>query len=275
MVWPPFYRRFIKDFSSIAAPLTDCLKKQSLQWTSQADSSFAALKTALTIAPILQVPDFEKVFELDTDASIIGIGGVLSQAGKPIAFFSEKLNGAKLNYCTYDLEFYAIVQAIKHWQYYLAYKDFILNTDHEALKHLHSQQNLHKRHVKWVTFLQQFDFSIRHKAGTLNKVADGLSRRHNLLCHMKTIVPGFEEFQTHYKTDQKLQPVFIALQQGQHNAYLGFYSNDGFLFKGTQLCVPACSLRAQLLQEVHDQGHFGKGKTLTLLQHKYFWYGMT
>jgi hypothetical protein len=199
-----FYRRFIKDFSSIAAPLTDCLKQQSLQWTSQADSSFVALKTALTIAPILQVPNFEKVFELDTDASIIGIGGVLSQAGKPIAFFSEKLNGAKLNYCTYDLEFYAIVQAIKHWQYYLAYKDFILNTDHEVLKHLHSQQNLHKRHVKWVTFLQQFDFSIRHKVGTLNKVVDGLSRRHNLLCHMKTTVLRFEEFLTHYKIDQKL-----------------------------------------------------------------------
>jgi hypothetical protein len=139
-----------------------------------------------------------------------------------------------------------------------------------ALKHLHSQHNLHKRHVKWVTFLQQFDFSIRHKAGTLNKVADGLNRRHNFLCHMKTIVSGFEEFQAYYKTDQKLQTVFTALQQGQHNAYPGFYSNDGFLFKGTQLCVPACSLRAQLLQEVHDQGHFGKGKTLTLFQQKYF-----
>jgi hypothetical protein len=152
----------------------------------------------------------------------------------------------------------------------LAYKEFILNTNHVALKHLHSQHNLHKRHVKWVTFLQQFDFSIRHKAGTLNKVADGLNRRHNFLCHMKTIVSGFEEFQAYYKTDQKLQTVFTALQQGQHNAYPGFYSNDGFLFKGTQLCVPACSLRAQLLQEVHDQGHFGKGKTLTLFQQKYF-----
>uniref|UniRef100_A0A2N9EM53 Protein kinase domain-containing protein n=1 Tax=Fagus sylvatica TaxID=28930 RepID=A0A2N9EM53_FAGSY len=76
--------------------------------------------------------------------------------------------------------------------------------------------------------------------------------------------------EAYYKTDQKLQTVFTALQQGQHNAYPGFYSNDGFLFKGTQLCVPACSLRAQLLQEVHDQGHFGKGKTLTLFQQKYF-----
>ena len=97
--------------------MTDCLKQQSLQWTPQTKASFSAFKTALTTAPILQVPDFDKVFELDTDASILSIGGVLSQEGKAIAFFSEKLNGAKLNYCTYDLEFYAIIQAIKHWQY--------------------------------------------------------------------------------------------------------------------------------------------------------------
>ena len=69
--------------------------------------------------------------------------------------------------------------------------------------------------------------------------------------------------------------MLTALQQGQRSAYPGFYSNDGFLFKGTQLCVPACSLLAQLLQEVHNQGHFGKDKTLTLLQQKYFWYCMT
>ena len=94
-----FYQRFIKDFSSIAAPLTDCLKQQSLQWTSQTEARFAALKTTLTTTPILQVLDFDKVFELDTDASILGIGGVLSQEGKAISFFSEKLNGAKLNYC--------------------------------------------------------------------------------------------------------------------------------------------------------------------------------
>ena len=84
----------------------------------------------------------------------MGIGGVLSQEGKPIAFFSEKLNGAKLNYSAYDLEFYAIVQSIKHWSYYLAYKEFILNTDHEALKYLNSQHHLNKRHAKWVSYLQ-------------------------------------------------------------------------------------------------------------------------
>ena len=102
----------------------------------------------------MQAPNFEKIFELDCDASGVGIGGVLSQEGKPVAYFSEKLNSAKLNYSAYDVEFYGIVQAIKHWEYYLAYKEFILHTNHEALKHLNSQAILNKRHAKWVVYLQ-------------------------------------------------------------------------------------------------------------------------
>uniref|UniRef100_A0A2N9I3J9 CCHC-type domain-containing protein n=1 Tax=Fagus sylvatica TaxID=28930 RepID=A0A2N9I3J9_FAGSY len=145
-----FYRRFVKGFSAIAAPLTDCLKKDNFEWGESTELAFNTLKTALTTAPILSLPDFEKLFEIDCDASGVGIGGVLSQEGKPIAYFSEKLNGPKLNYSTYDLEFYAIVQTIKHWAYYLAYREFLLNTDHEALKHLNSQQTLNKRHGKWL-----------------------------------------------------------------------------------------------------------------------------
>uniref|UniRef100_A0A2N9IHB8 Reverse transcriptase domain-containing protein n=1 Tax=Fagus sylvatica TaxID=28930 RepID=A0A2N9IHB8_FAGSY len=231
-----FYRRFVKGFSAIAAPLTDCLKKDNFEWGESTELAFNTLKTALTTAPILSLPDFEKLFEIDCDASGVGIGGVLSQEGKPIAYFSEKLNGPKLNYSTYDLEFYAIVQTIKHWAYYLAYREFLLNTDHEALKHLNSQQTLNKRHGKWVSYLQQFNFSIRHKSGSLNKVADGLSRRQSLLVMMRTNVSGFEEFKESYKEDGK---------QWQ-----------------------------QLVLEHHIQGHFGIDKTLGLLQRNYHWHGM-
>ena len=82
----------------------------------------------------------------------------LAKKYSPLAFFSEKLKEAKHWYSTYDKEFYAIVQAIKHWSYYLAYKEFILHTDHEALKYLNSQSKVNKRHAKWVSFLQQFTF---------------------------------------------------------------------------------------------------------------------
>uniref|UniRef100_A0A2N9IAJ9 Integrase catalytic domain-containing protein n=1 Tax=Fagus sylvatica TaxID=28930 RepID=A0A2N9IAJ9_FAGSY len=244
------------------------------EWGESTELAFNTLKTALTTAPILSLPDFEKLFEIDCDASGVGIGGVLSQEGKPIAYFSEKLNGPKLNYSTYDLEFYAIVQTIKHWAYYLAYREFLLNTDHEALKHLNSQQTLNKRHGKWVSYLQQFNFSIRHKSGSLNKVADGLSRRQSLLVMMRTNVSGFEEFKESYKEDGKQWLVVQALQQGNRVGFPNYWLEDGYLFKEGKLCVPNCSLRQQLVLEHHIQGHFGIDKTLGLLQRNYHWHGM-
>ncbi|PKI65901.1 hypothetical protein CRG98_013721 [Punica granatum] len=90
-------------------------------------------------APILVLPDFQQPFELHSDASKVGIGVVLSQNSRPIAFFNKKLTEAKVRYNTYDVEFYAVVQAVKHWRHYLFHREFILYSDHEALKHLHSQ----------------------------------------------------------------------------------------------------------------------------------------
>ena len=188
-----FYRRFMSNFSTITAPLTNCLKQKSFVWTDGAQENFQLLKRKLTEAPILALPNFDKIFELNCDASGVGIGGVLSQEGQPIAFFSEKLNEAKLRYSTYHKEFYAIVQAIKHLSYYLVYKEFILHTNHEALKYLNSQSNVNKRHAKWVSFLQQFTFSLKHQSGILNKAADGLSRT-NFLVEMQAKVTGFEVF---------------------------------------------------------------------------------
>jgi hypothetical protein len=110
----------VLDFSIIAAPLHGLTNNGvPFQWGPIQQQAFDAFKSKLTQAPLLQLPDFEKTFELECDASGIGIGGVLIQGGKPVAFFSEKLHGPSLNYSTYDKELYASVRVLQTWQHYL------------------------------------------------------------------------------------------------------------------------------------------------------------
>jgi len=190
-----FYRRFIPHFSGIMAPVTDCMRSNGkFTWTTEAEIAFQEIKQRLTTAPILVLPDFSNPFELHCDASKLGIGAVLSQNGRPVAFFSEKLSGAKSRYNTYDIEFYAVVQAVRHWRHYLFLQEFVLFTDHDALKHMGSQDKISSRHASWAAYLQQFTFVIKHKAGIQNRVADALSRRKNLLVDMRVKVLGFDSF---------------------------------------------------------------------------------
>ena len=128
-----FYRKFIRNFSSICAPLTETMgggDRKEFKWTTRATRSFELLKKKVIEQPMLALPNFNKVFQVDCDASGSAIGAVLSQEGKPIAYFSEKLNDAKKKYFVYDQEFYAIVQALKKWRHYLLPKEFVLYTDH-------------------------------------------------------------------------------------------------------------------------------------------------
>ena len=115
-----FYRQFVKAFSTIAAPLNELTKKNvPFVWSTAQEEAFTILKDKLTHAPLLQLPDFNKMFELECDASGIGLGGVLLQEGKPVAYFSEKLSGPSLNYSTYEKELYALVRTLETWQHYL------------------------------------------------------------------------------------------------------------------------------------------------------------
>ena len=152
-----FYRRFVKDSSTIAAPLHELMKKGVVfHWEKAHEESFDTLKDKLTHAPLLQLPNFGKTFELECDASGVGIGGVLMQDGKPVAYFSEKLHGPVLNYSTYDKELYALVHSLETWHHYLWPKEFVIHSDHESLKYLRSQNNLNCRHAKWVEFIESF-----------------------------------------------------------------------------------------------------------------------
>jgi len=122
-----FYRQFAKDFSTIVAPLNAIVKKDVVfKWGQGQIEAFENLKEKLTKAPILVLPNFAKTFEIECEASNIGIGAVLLQEGHPIAYFSEKLKGSHLNYSTYDKKLYALVGALKNWQHYLFPKEFVI-----------------------------------------------------------------------------------------------------------------------------------------------------
>ncbi|XP_074303002.1 uncharacterized protein LOC141637417 [Silene latifolia] len=207
------------------------------------------------------------VFAVECDASGVGIGAVLIQEKRPIAYFSEKLNGARLNYSTYDKEFYAIVRALDHWSHYLRPKPFILHSDHEALKHIHGQQKLNQRHAKWVEFLQSFTFSSKYKTGSSNVVADALSRRHSLLIELDARILGFEHIKELYKSDPEFSKEIIDPT--------GLYTvQDGYLFKGNRLCIPNGSIRELLVREAHGgaiAGHFGVNKTSDILSEHFYW----
>ncbi|RVW90958.1 Retrovirus-related Pol polyprotein from transposon 17.6 [Vitis vinifera] len=107
----------------------------------------------------------------------MGIGAILMQRGRPIAYFNKKLSGAALNYPTCDKELYVLVQALKTWQHYLWPKEFVIHIDHESLKHLKGQHKLNRRHARWVEFIRTFPYVIRYKQGKENIVVDALSRR--------------------------------------------------------------------------------------------------
>ncbi|WVZ89455.1 hypothetical protein U9M48_035861 [Paspalum notatum var. saurae] len=236
-----FYRRFVKDFSTIAAPLHELTKKGvAFHWGKAHDESFDALKGKLTHAPLLQLLNFGMTFELECDASGVGIGAVLMQDGKPVAYFSEKLHGPILNYSTYDKELYALVRSLETWRHYLWPKKFVIHSDHESLKYLRSQNNLNHQHAKWVELIESFPYVIKHKKGKDNVIADALSRRYTL----------------------------------EGRTWNKFVINDGLLFRANRLCIPVGSVHHLLLQEAHGgglMGHFGAKKTEDVLVSHFFW----
>ena len=171
-----YFRKFVQDFSAIAAPLTKLSSsKRAWEWGKEQEDSFEALKTALIQAPILSLPDLRKPFQVTCDASDFGVGAVLMQDGKVVAYYSKKLNSAERNYSATERELLAVVYALLEWRCYVLGKPVTITTDHKCNVFLQQQAGLSPRRARWAERLQEFDIHWVWEPGRTN-VADALSR---------------------------------------------------------------------------------------------------
>ncbi len=180
-----YYRRFIEGFhkwSALLTPHTSSLLSGKVEWTSQMLEAFCKLKCALSSSVCLVVPCVSDVFVVESDASSSGVGAVLSvrraEELLPVAFYSRQLRGAQSNYSAQELECLAVVEAIKHFSFYLHGQRFEVWTDHKGLESIRTGRQLNRRVYRWSLTLSEFDFVVKYRVGASNVVADELSRCH-------------------------------------------------------------------------------------------------
>lgn len=176
-----YYRRFIKGYSQVAAPLTDLLKKEKKwEWSEKCRNAFEALKEAVTKEPVLALPNHAYPYEVHTDASDFAIGGVLMQGGHPIAYESRKLNETERRYTVQEKEMTAVIHCLRTWRHYLLGSKFLVKTDNIATSYFQTQKKLSPKQARWQDFLAEFDYDLEYKPGKTNLVADALSRKAEL-----------------------------------------------------------------------------------------------
>jgi ribonuclease HI len=173
-----YYRTFIENFSKITKPMTELLKNNTkFEWSEACEKSFQELKKRLTTAPVLTLPDIKKDFVIYYDASKQGLGCVLMQEGKVVAYASRQLKKHEENYPTHDLELAAVVHALKIWRHYLIGNKCELFSDHKSLKYFFTQTELNMRQRRWLELIKDYDVKINYHPGKANVVADALSRK--------------------------------------------------------------------------------------------------
>eukprot|EP00253_Pinus_taeda_P015903 PITA_15903 len=279
-----YYRRFVAGFSKVAFPITSLQKKGKLfHWTPDCQKSFEQLKHLLTTAPVLSIADPNKDYVVCMDASKEGLGGVLMQEGRVIAYESRKLKEHEQKYSAYDLELAAVIHALKMWRHYLMGRKFLLHTDHHSLTNYFSQPTLNARQARWVDFLSGFDFDIKHLQGKENKVADALSRKVQNLYEISISgwkSPFLEIIKEIADQDTEYQELKSQLQQSAKKDSQQEYEVDdaGRIYFKKRLYVPNQSRIKNLIMDEfhvsHYAGHPGYQKMITAIRKEYFWPGM-
>ena len=180
-----FYRRFIKDYTIISCPMVDLTCKDVIfNFGDKEKALFKALKAAFTTAPVLQYPDQDREFDLETDASEFAVGGVISVKCddgefRPIAYMLHSITPPERNYPIHDKEMLAIIKATEAWHHYLKATPyaFEIHTDHNNLLYFMKSQNLSKQQAHWQQWMTRFSYQLIYKKGSQMHVADPLSRR--------------------------------------------------------------------------------------------------
>ena len=229
-----FYRSFVKNYSTIARPLTILLRKDTpFTWGPDQQQAFDHLKTLITTPPVLAYPDYDQPFYLYTDASKVGLGAALMQYDaraklQPIAYASRTLNKAETNYSVTHLEALAVVWALKHFRDIIHGYEIRVRTDHAAVVELFKTKSLTGKLARWSLIVQDFNPTFAHVPGAVNNVADSLSRYIGVLddesldtttdistSHDKTLN---DSIRTAQRADEFCQPLLYYLESGDPNS---------------------------------------------------------
>ena len=297
-----YYRRFIPNFSKISKPMTKLLEKDSkFVWSEECEEAFQTLKKLLTTAPVLAQPNLEKPFDVYCDASGTGIGAVLMQEGRVIAYASRQLRDHEEHYPTHDLELLSVVHALKIWRHYLLGNLVHIYTDHKSLKYLFTQQDLNMRQRRWLELVKDYELEIHYHPGKANVVADALSRKehcnhlsvrplssmwccdgsepslrvvpHGTLTNIALIPTIKEEIIAAQKDNVGIAHIRRKIQLGKAKCF--HEDSDGVIWFKNRLVVPKnLELRKKIMDEAHCSRysiHPGSNKMYQDLRRNFWW----
>lgn len=277
-----WYRRFINNFSSITAPISELIRKskEKLVWNDEAEEAFAQLKTALTSTPILATPDFSLPFQVECDASDLGMGAVLTQnhdgEEKVIAYMSKKFTRAQRKYHVTERECLAVITAIEKFRQYIEGVRFTVVSDHASLQWLQNFKDTNGRISRWSLRLQAHDFIIKHRKGTQMVVPDALSRAIESIDIIQLAKTGDKEYITLRENVMKKPGDYFDLRVDSDLLLKHVNKYADAIDDAWRIYVPA-DHRDTILQQYHNDklaAHGGFAKTLYRIRRRYFWPAM-